>query len=127
MKQTLVTAFIVEFFSFLNELFNKPWICELFAEAIPISYVVPVTSIPIGSSGVLNHGANSPRAADGRSVTSEDTRSDSGKSEEDGELYDATSPALPENTVPASHQIIRVRYTVASTLSPKVYSHLVIK
>lgn len=43
-------------------------------------------------------------------MTSEDTRSDSGKSEEDAELYDATSPALPENnTVPAVHQIIRVR------------------
>lgn len=90
----------------------------LLAEAIPISYVVPVASIPIGSSGVLNHNANSPRAADGRSVTSEDTRSDSGKSEEDGELYDATSPAQLENTVPA---VIRVRkfctkYIVAFTV-----------
>ena len=55
---------------------------------------------------MLNHNANSPRATDGRSVTSEDTRSDSGKSEEDGELYDATSPALLENAVPA---VIRVR------------------
>ena len=85
------------------------FICDSFSEAIPISYVVPVSSIPITNSGVLNHGANSPRAADGRSVTSEDTRSDSGKSEEDGELYDAISPALPENTGPVSHQIIRVR------------------
>lgn len=110
MKWTLLTAFIIEFFYFLYELSNRLWICELFAEAIPISYVVPVASIPIGSSGVLNHGANSPRAADGRSVTSEDTRSDSGKSEEDGELYDATSPALPENTVPSTHQVIRVSW-----------------
>lgn len=85
------------------------FICDLFSEAIPISYVVPVSSIPIPNSGVLSHGANSPRAADGRSVTSEDTRSDSGKSEEDGELYDATSPVLPENTGPVGHQIIRVR------------------
>ena len=91
---------------------NRAWICKLFAEAIPISYVVPVASLPVGSSGLLNHGANSPRATDGRSVTSEDTRSDSGKSEEDGELYDAISPALPENTVPTVHQVIRVRCTV---------------
>ena len=90
----------------LCELSKGMCIYELFAEAIPISYVVPVASIPISSSGVLNHSANSPRATDGRSVTSEDTRSDSGKSEEDAELYDATSPALLENTVPA---VIRVR------------------
>lgn len=78
------------------------------SEAIPISYVVPVSSIPITNSGLLSHVANSPRAADGRSVTSEDTRSDSGKSEEDGELFDATSPALPENTASnTGHQIIR--------------------
>ena len=82
---------------------------ELFPEAIPISYVVPVSSIPLGNSGVLNHGSNSPRATDGRSVTSEDTRSDSGKSEEDGELFDATSLALPENSGTTTHQIIRVR------------------
>ena len=79
---------------------------QLFSEAIPISYVVPVSSIPMANSGILSHGANSPRATDGRSVTSEDTRSDSGKSEEDGELYDASSPA--ENTGPVGHQIIRV-------------------
>ena len=93
------------FISFLTAV-----ICELFPEAIPISYVVPVSSIPITNSGLLSHVANSPRAADGRSVTSEDTRSDSGKSEEDGELFDATSPALPENTASnTGHQIIRVR------------------
>ena len=68
--------------------------------------MVPVSSIPLGNSGVLNHGSNSPRATDGRSVTSEDTRSDSGKSEEDGELFDAASLALPGTT---THQIIRVR------------------
>lgn len=68
-----------------------------------------MSSLPGANPGVLSHGANSPRATDGRSVTSEDTRSDSGKSEEDGELYDATSPVLPENTVPVGHQIIRVR------------------
>ena len=89
--------------------FNKQFPFVAFSEAIPISYVVPVSSIPMANSGLLSHGANSPRAADGRSVTSEDTRSDSGKSEEDGELYDATSPALPENTAPSVHQIIRVR------------------
>ena len=82
---------------------------DSFSEAIPISYVVPVSSLPSANPGVLSHGANSPRATDGRSVTSEDTRSDSGKSEEDAELYDATSPVLPENTVPVGHQIIRVR------------------
>lgn len=85
------------------------------SEAIPISYVVPVASIPIGSSGVLNHNANSPRATDGRSVTSEDTRSDSGKSEEDGELYDATSPALLENTVSA---VIREPPNLCEMLKP---------
>ncbi|XP_027049200.1 uncharacterized protein LOC113676708 isoform X5 [Pocillopora damicornis] len=89
------------------------------SEAIPISYVVPIASIPISSSGVLNHGANSPRATDGRSVTSEDTRSDSGKSEENDELYDATSPALPENnTATAVNQIIREPPNLSEMLKP---------
>ena len=96
----LESAFVVRFLNLF---------LPSFSEAIPISYVVPIASIPISSSGVLNHGANSPRATDGRSVTSEDTRSDSGKSEENDELYDATSPALPENnTATAVNQIIRV-------------------
>lgn len=87
-------------------------------EAIPISYVVPVSSLPGANPGVLSHGANSPRATDGRSVTSEDTRSDSGKSEEDGELYDATSPVLPENTVPVGHQIIRDPPNLSEMMKP---------
>lgn len=89
-------------------------------EAIPISYVVPVSSIPISNSGIVSHGVNSPRTTtDGRSVTSEDTRSDSGKSEEDGELYDATSPVLPENTqsVPVN-QIIREPPNLSEMMKP---------
>lgn len=88
------------------------------SEAIPISYVVPVSSIPLGNSGVLNHGSNSPRATDGRSVTSEDTRSDSGKSEEDGELFDATSLALPENSGTTTHQIIREPPNLSELMKP---------
>ena len=79
----------------------------LFSEAIPISYVVPVSSVGMTNPMVLGHGANSPRAADGRSVTSEDTRSDSGKSEEDEEIYDP-SPII-ENTPSIGHSVIRVR------------------
>ena len=88
--------------------------CLYLSEAIPISYVVPVSSIPVANSGVVSNSANSPRTTDGRSVTSEDTRSDSGKSEEDGELYDATSPVLQENTFHVN-QIIRVRVAASAT------------
>jgi len=93
------------FFSFM---------CLYLSEAIPISYVVPVSSISLANPGVVSNSANSPRTIDGRSVTSEDARSDSGKSEEDGELYDATSPLLQENTFPVN-QIIRVRVAAAAT------------
>lgn len=87
--------------------------CPYLSEAIPISYVVPVSSISVTNPGVVSNSANSPRTTDGRSVTSEDARSDSGKSEEDGELYDATSPLLQENTFPVN-QIIRVRAAAAA-------------
>ena len=55
----------------------------------------------------MGHGANSPRA-DGRSVTSEDTRSDSGKSEDDDDLDDA-SPNIETITTPCGQPLIRVR------------------
>ncbi|XP_074635877.1 nucleolar protein 4-like isoform X2 [Acropora palmata] len=86
-------------------------------EAIPISYVVPVSSISLANPGVVSNSANSPHTIDGRSVTSEDARSDSGKSEEDGELYDATSPLLQENTFPVN-QIIREPPNLNEVMKP---------
>lgn len=82
--------------------------CCLVHEALPVSYVVPISSVmTVPSPGSMGHGANSPRA-DGRSVTSEDTRSDSGKSEDDDDLDDA-SPNIETITTPCGQPLIRVR------------------
>lgn len=71
----------------------------LFLEVILILYVVLIVFILISSLGVLNYGVNSLRVIDGRSVISEDIRSDSGKSEENDELYDVILLVLLENNI----------------------------
>ncbi|XP_031551652.1 nucleolar protein 4-like isoform X3 [Actinia tenebrosa] len=73
-------------------------------EAIPISYVVasPASApSPVGG----NHSSYSPRG-DGRSFTSEDTRSDSGRSEEEDDMDDG-SASLENMAAPISQSVIR--------------------
>jgi hypothetical protein len=79
-------------------------------EAIPISYVVasPASApSPIGAT----HSSYSPRG-DGRSCTSEDTRSDSGRSDEEDDIDDGAT-SLENMSAPISQSVIRVNTNTA--------------
>ena len=78
---------------------------QFLSEAIPISYVVasPASApSPVGA----NHSSYSPRA-DGRSCTSEDTRSDSGRSDEEDDMDDGAA-SLDNMSTAISQSVIRV-------------------
>ena len=80
---------------------------------MPITYVVPMSSATtLPSPGSMCHGSNSPRA-DGRSLTSEETRSDSGKSDE-SDLDDPTT-AMEAITNASGQALIRVGHFACRT------------
>ncbi|KXJ27590.1 Nucleolar protein 4-like [Exaiptasia diaphana] len=85
------------------------------SSAIPISYVIasPASApSPIGA----NHSSYSPRA-DGRSCTSEDTRSDSGRSDEEDDIDDGA--ASLDNIPPTVNQsVIREPPNISELLKP---------
>lgn len=74
-------------------------------EAVPVCYVVPQSQVVFPSPGTPSNSVNSPRA-DGRSVTSEDTRSDSG---DDDDMDDAAALV----NLPVVQSVIRVCTIVA--------------
>ncbi|KAK3710181.1 hypothetical protein QZH41_010577 [Actinostola sp. cb2023] len=84
-------------------------------EAIPISYVVasPASApSPVGA----NHSSYSPRA-DGRSCTSEDTRSDSGRSDEEDDMDDGAA-SLDNMSTAISQSVIREPPNISELLKP---------